>query len=61
MSIDRKENKSGTSGRGKNPKNQKGESSDHDRNVGHALRSIYQKTVDEAVPTEMLDLLGKLG
>ena len=29
--------------------------------VGNALRSIYQKTVDEAVPSEMLDLLGKLG
>lgn len=34
---------------------------DGDRNVGHALRSIYQKTVDEAIPSEMLDLLGKLG
>ena len=29
--------------------------------VGAALRSIYQKTVDESVPQEMLDLLGKLG
>jgi len=28
--------------------------------MGAALRSIYQKTVDEAVPPEMLDLLGKL-
>ena len=32
-----------------------------DGDVGNALRSIYQKTVDEAVPSEMLDLLGKLG
>lgn len=31
-----------------------------DRDVGHALRTIYQKTVDESVPKEMLDLLGKL-
>ncbi|RJF90549.1 hypothetical protein D3876_09985 [Sphingomonas cavernae] len=31
------------------------------RDVGQALRSVYQKTVDEAVPSEMLDLLGKLG
>lgn len=29
--------------------------------MGAALRSVYQKTVDEAVPREMLDLLGKLG
>lgn len=29
--------------------------------VGEALRSIYQKTIDESVPQEMLDLLGKLG
>lgn len=31
-----------------------------ERDVGNALRSIYQKTVDESVPKEMLDLLGKL-
>lgn len=29
--------------------------------MGAALRTVYQKTVDEAVPSEMLDLLGKLG
>lgn len=34
---------------------------DRERDIGHALRSIYQKTVDESVPPEMLDLLGKLG
>jgi len=28
---------------------------------GHALRSVYQQTVDESIPPEMLDLLGKLG
>ncbi len=28
--------------------------------MGTALRSIYQKTVEESVPDEMLDLLGKL-
>jgi len=32
-----------------------------ERDVGNALRSIYQKTVDESVPQEMIDLLGKLG
>ncbi|MDP8994646.1 MAG: hypothetical protein M3N07_06675 [Pseudomonadota bacterium] len=29
--------------------------------IGHALRSVYQRTVEEDVPPEMLDLLGKLG
>jgi hypothetical protein len=28
--------------------------------VGNALRSVYQKAVDEAVPDDLLDLLGKL-
>jgi hypothetical protein len=29
--------------------------------VGRALRTVYQQTVDEDIPAEMLDLLGKLG
>ena len=29
--------------------------------VGSALRSAYQGMVDEQIPPEMLDLLGKLG
>ena len=28
--------------------------------MGQALRGVYQKTVEEAIPDEMLDLLGKL-
>ena len=28
--------------------------------MGSALRSVYQKTVDETVPDDLLDLLGKL-
>lgn len=31
-----------------------------DRDMGTALRTVYQKTIDEAVPDEMLALLGKL-
>lgn len=31
------------------------------RSVGDALRSAYQEAVDEEVPPELLDLLGKLG
>jgi hypothetical protein len=29
--------------------------------LGNALRSVYQRTVDEDVPPDLLDLLGKLG
>lgn len=28
--------------------------------MGPALRSVYQRTVEEAIPPEMLDLLSKL-
>lgn len=31
-----------------------------DQQMGSALRSVYQKTVDEVVPDDLLDLLGKL-
>lgn len=31
-----------------------------DRDMGAALRTVYQRTVEEAIPSEMLDLLGKL-
>jgi hypothetical protein len=31
-----------------------------DSDVGHALRSAWDKTVNEDVPADMLDLLGKL-
>ncbi len=37
---------------------EKGDGSDRD--MGAALRSAYQKTIDESVPDEMLDLLNKL-
>jgi hypothetical protein len=31
-----------------------------DRDMGAALRGVYQRTVEESIPSEMLDLLGKL-
>ena len=31
-----------------------------DRDMGAALRSVYQQTVDEHVPDDLLALLGKL-
>jgi hypothetical protein len=32
-----------------------------DRDVGDALRAVYQDAVAESIPSEMLDLLRKLG
>jgi hypothetical protein len=32
-----------------------------EQEMGSALRSVYQNAVDEEVPDEMMDLLGKLG
>ncbi len=29
--------------------------------IGSALRSVYQRTIDEDIPPDLLDLLGKLG
>ena len=29
--------------------------------LGLALRSAYQRTIDEQIPPDLLDLLGKLG
>lgn len=38
-----------------------GQSAKRDRGiVGEALRSVYEETVQENIPPEMLDLLGKL-
>jgi hypothetical protein len=37
-----------------------GDGKTSDRDVGHALRSVYAKTVSEDIPSELLDLLGKL-
>ncbi len=33
---------------------------DENATLGNALRSIYQQTVEESVPDEMLDLLKRL-
>jgi hypothetical protein len=46
----------------KKPQGKRGTAKVHskDKDMGSALRSVYQKTVEEAVPSEMLDLLGKL-
>lgn len=31
------------------------------KSVGDALKSVYDRTLHEDIPAEMLDLLGKLG
>ncbi|MEG3179476.1 NepR family anti-sigma factor [Sphingomonas sp. LT1P40] len=31
-----------------------------DRNIGDALRRVYQDAADEKIPDDLLDLLGKL-
>jgi hypothetical protein len=42
-------------------KNQKSGKKRPNAEIGHALRKAYSDAVDEAIPPEMLDLLGKLG
>lgn len=37
-----------------------GSAANPDRDTGSALRSIYQRTVEEQIPQEMLSLLSKL-
>lgn len=53
---------SGLSSKGRNshkpPAKKKGPTNN---DVGGALRSVYQRTVDERIPPDLLDLLGKLG
>ena len=43
------------------PKRRPSKRPDGNPEVGSALRSVYQRTIDEDIPPEMLDLLGKLG
>jgi len=47
----------------KEPKRKTAEATKKDGNkdMGAALRSVYDKTLKETIPDEMLDLLGKLG
>lgn len=44
-------------GSDRKPRKKKGQTAE----VGDALRTVYQTTIDESIPPEMLDLLGKLG
>ncbi len=46
--------------RTKRPSTKKPREKAQQGHVGEALRSIYQQTVDEKIPDEFLDILGKL-
>ena len=56
MALNDDRKKRGTKGFSQN----EGGSGTADRDLGHALRSVYSKTVGEDIPLELLDLLGKL-
>lgn len=53
--------RNGSGGSERRPPEKGSRARGENRNVGAALRSVYQETVNEDVPSEMLDLLGKLG
>lgn len=46
--------------RGADGRSRDGASGKTDRDVGHALRSVYSITVNEEIPSELLALLSKL-
>ena len=46
-----------TDSQDKQKKKKRGESPE----LGSALRSAYQRTIEEEIPSDLLDLLGKLG
>jgi len=59
MSVnDKKNTGSAVPNRGTNTPARQGKTDERD--VGAALRVAYQATVEETIPSEMLDLLGKL-
>jgi hypothetical protein len=56
---DQSEKPANDTGSGKTGKKRKADPA-RDASVGVALRSVYSQTVDEAIPSEFLDLLKKL-
>lgn len=54
------QNKADLASAGKRRRGDAGHTDAHPQ-IGKALRSVYDRTVDEAIPREMLDLLGRLG
>lgn len=54
------EQKPPTRASAKKPARERGDGSDKERDMGEALRSVYDRAVQEAVPDDLLDLLSKL-
>jgi len=52
--------RSGKDSTEKPPAAKSAKAQNRDRDMGNALRSVYQRTVDEEIPTDLLDLLGQL-
>lgn len=42
------------------PRNRRAAAGQEDSHVSDALRTVYQRAVEEDIPSEMLDLLSKL-
>lgn len=59
MSLEKQ--KGGRGGDGAKSDSGKAKKAGGKADVGNALRTVYQRTVNEDIPPEMLDLLGKLG
>lgn len=55
MNLSKAKEKKSPRGPGRGAKRQSG------GEVGKALRSVYDRTLNEDIPPEMLDLLGRLG
>lgn len=54
------EKKSPAKASGKSPAGVRDQVADKERDMGEALRSVYDRAVKEAVPDDLLDLLSKL-
>ena len=65
MTVDQDKDADGQSGAASDPQTNRKSSpkkkGSGNPELGGALRSIYQRTVDERIPPDLLDLLGKLG
>ena len=57
----RRKSDSASDSRASKEQNSKKKKSPAGPEVGSALRSIYQRTINEDIPPDLLDLLGKLG
>lgn len=59
--IDRRRKSAPALSRNPGEQNPKKKKSTGGTELGSALRSVYQRTINEDIPPDLLDLLGKLG